>query len=424
MSHPRIQKALAALTATLLGGSLVQAADGNRSETSILIYSEQDRTRATEATFSLHKQLKNDFALGLRLTYDGLTGSTPTGASPSRYAQTVTRASGGRTITVPAGEFPIYEYFADRRFSAAADLSHPLGRMSTATLGVRLSSEHDYSSVGLSAGLTREFNRRNTTVGVSAAVSHDVVKPVGGFYLPFSVVGSELDETAAERRARFEGKVKSVYDFVFSLTQVLDRKTLLRVNYSLGRSDGYLTDPYKIVSVVQSPDSTDPGEPIENLYEHRPGARHQNALFTQLRKHLLGSTADVSYRFYWDDWSVESHAIEFGWHIDFKSTGAIAPRIRWYHQTAAEFSTPFLVKGEPLPDYVSADSRLAAFDAITYGLTYSIPVNPTSRLAITAEYYSQRGDRSPPTSFSSPLAFDLFPKLDVVMVRLGYSHDF
>lgn len=424
MPHPRIQKALAALTATLMGGSIVHAGDGNRSETSLLIYSERDRARATEAAFNLTKQLKNDFTLGLRLTYDGLTGSTPTGASPSRYAQTVTRASGGRTVTVPAGEFPVDEYFADRRFSGSADLSHPLGRMSTATVGAHFSSEHDYRSIGLSAGLTRDFNRRNTTVGVSAAFSHDVVKPVGGFYQSFSVVGTELNESVEERRARFEGKVKSVYDFVFSITQVLDRNTLLRLNYSLGRSDGYLTDPYKIVSVVQSPDSTDPGEPVENLYEHRPGVRHQNAVFAQLRKHILGLTADLSYRFYWDDWSVESHAAEIGWHIDFKNKGAVAPRVRWYHQSAAEFSAPFLVQGEPLPDYVSADSRLAAFDALTYGLTYSIPVNPTSRLALTAEYYTQRGDRSPPSSFSTPLAFDLFPKLDVVMVRLGYTHEF
>lgn len=424
MSRPSITKTLAALTATLVGSSIAQAGEGNRSETSILIYSERNRARATEAAFALTKQMKNDFTLGLRLTYDGLTGSTPTGASPSRYAQTVTRASGGRTITVPAGDFPVDEYFADRRFAASADLSHPLGRMSTATVGMHASSEHDYSSVGLSAGLTRDFNRRNTTVGVSAAFSHDVVKPVGGFYEPFSIVGTALNETPEERRARFEGKVKTVYDFVFSLTQVIDRKTLARFNYTLGRSDGYLTDPYKIFSIVQAPDSADPGEPIENLYEHRPGVRHQNALFAQIRKHLFGSTADVSYRFYWDDWSVESHLVDVSWHVDFKSTGAVTPRVRWYHQSAADFHAPFLVQGESLPAYVSADSRLAEFDALTYGMAYSIPVNPTSRLSITAEYYSQRGDRGPPASFGMPLAFDLFPKLDVVMVRLGYSHDF
>ena len=43
---------------------------------------------------------------------------------------------------------------------------------------------------------------------------------------------------------------KDVLDLLLGFTQVLDRTTVLRVNYSYSDSSGYLNDPYKILSVV------------------------------------------------------------------------------------------------------------------------------------------------------------------------------
>ena len=420
-----IKHAVTAITAALVGSVPSYALAQNHSETSLLIYSERDRVRATEGNFSLHKLLRHDYSLSLRLTYDGLTGATPTGGSPSRHAQTITRASGGKTITVPAGEFPVDASFKDTRFAAEASLSRPLGRLNTGSLGAHASSEHDYTSVGINLGLTRDFNHRNTTVGVSAALAHDVSKPVGGFHPAYSVFGEEIeDEDRDERRQRFDGKARSVYDLVVSLTQTLDRNTLLMLNYSLDHASGYLTDPYKLISRVQAPGGDDPGEPIENIYENRPSVRSKNALFAELRRFLGGSTVGLGYRYFWDDWGVTSHSIDASLRLDFSRHGAIEPRVRWYHQARANFYRAFLVDGEPLPTYASADSRLADFDAFTYGLNYSLPVSPGSRVNISAEYYAQRGDRSPPEAYGSLLEFDLFPKLDVVMIRLGYSRDF
>jgi hypothetical protein len=420
-----IKHAVTAITAALVGSLPSYAVAQNHSETSLLIYSERDRVRATEGNFSLNKQLKHDYSLSLRLTYDGLTGATPTGASPSRHTQTITRTSGGKTVTVPAGEFPRDESFKDTRFAAEAGLSRPLGRLSNGSLGIHASSEHDYTSVGLNVGVTRDLNRRNTTVGLSAAVARDVSKPVGGFHKAYSVFGEDIeDEDRDERRERFEGRNRSVYDLVFSLTQTLDRNTLLMLNYSLDHASGYLTDPYKVISRVQPPDGDDPGEPIENIYENRPAVRSKNAVFAELRRFLGGSTIGLGYRYFWDDWGVTSHSVDASWRLDFSRHGAFEPRVRWYHQSRADFYQPFLVEGSPLPSYASSDSRLADFDAFTYGLNYSLPVSPGSRVNISAEYYAQRGDRSPPEAYGSLLEFDLFPKLDVVMIRLGYSRDF
>ncbi len=411
------------MTATLVGSTAAHAAGGH-SETSLLIYSERDRVRATEGNFSLTKPIKSDYTLNLRLTFDGLTGATPTGRSPSKYPQTLTRASGGKTITVPAGEFPVDEYFKDTRFAAEASLARPLGRKTTGSVGAAASSERDYKSIGVNGGLTREFNRNNTTLGLAAAYTRDVITPVGGFYEPFSVFGEELDEDRDDRLARFAGKSKRVTDLVFSLTQVLDRMTVVRMNFSRSHASGYQTDPYKIISVVQPPDSADAGEPTRDLYERRPDTRSKYAVYVELRRQIAGCATSIASRYFWDDWGIESYSIDLATRLGIGKRGALQPRLRWYRQAQADFYAPFLVDGRPLPEYASADGRLSQFYAITSGITWSVPVSERSYVNITTEYYLQRGDSSPPPEYGSQLTFDLFPKLDVVMLRLGYARDF
>ena len=43
---------------------------------------------------------------------------------------------------------------------------------------------------------------------------------------------------------------RNIIDLLFGVTQVIDRSSLFQVNLTLSESDGYMTDPYKIVSLV------------------------------------------------------------------------------------------------------------------------------------------------------------------------------
>jgi len=70
------------------------------------------------------------------------------------------------------------------------------------------------------------------------------------------------------------------------------------------------------------------------------------------------------------------------------------------------------------------DARLAAFDAITLGLEYSLPLRTGYRLRLSGEYYSQMGERGPPDAVGILRQYDLFPGLDVVMGRVGLSREF
>ena len=426
-AHRPIRTAVTAFTATLLGSGTAAASGSGKIDSSLLIYSESGRVKVAEGVFDLSRTLSERRTVGLRLTLDALTGASPNGATPSSRVQTFTGPSGGSSYVANPGETPLDDTFSDQRVALDGSLRESLNRITFLNVGGHLSWEHDYSSFGVNSGITRDFNRRNTTLGVSAAYTHDIVRPAGGAPDPLTSMpppsndgeGEEEDEGGEAG----PGEGKDVFDVVAGVSQILGRNTIARLDYSLSRSSGYLNDPYKILSVVQDENSAAPGEPSDYLYESRPDTRNKQALFSELRRYIAGSTLDLSYRYFWDDWGITSHTADVFLRLPVRGDHAIEPHFRWYRQSEADFYNAYLVGGQAVPNYASADSRLAAFDAVTYGLTYSLPVDAGSRLSLSAEYYTQIGDRGPPDAIGILRQYDLFPALDVFMVRIGFSHE-
>ena len=156
---------------------------------------------------------------------------------------------------------PLDSSFHDTRFALNASWSQPLARLYTVNAGLGVSSEFDYQHIGANAGLARDFNQRNSTLSFAIAYGQDKVKPVGGVPLPFSSMGDAVgagEDDAGQPNRSGDSEDKKVLDVLLGFTQVLGRHSLLRVNYSYSDSSGYLTDPYKMLSVV------DPvtGEPV------------------------------------------------------------------------------------------------------------------------------------------------------------------
>ncbi len=428
-----LRGALAAITATLLGGTVVHAAGDNRVESSILLYSETNRVQAAEGIFSLTRALNEGRLFNARFTLDGLTGASPNGATISSRIQTFTGASGSSSYSVKPNEIPLDNTFKDTRYGFDGSLTQPLDRLTSAVFGAHLSTEHDYTSLGGNVGFSRDFNRKNTTLSGSVAFSHDIVRPIGGAPTPLSTMAAATNNDGGEREGEDgeegggsgPGMGKNVFDAVLGVTQVLNRKTIVRVDYSFDHTSGYLNDPYKLLSVVQGPSGSAPGEPVAYLYESRPGDRTKQAIYAEMRRYIGGHTIDASYRYFWDDWGIRSQTIDLHYRMPVTAGHAIEPHFRWYRQTAADFYRTFLVDGSSLPTHASADYRLAPFHAITVGLQYFFPIQQGMYLSLGAEYYRQAGDISPPPSSYGVLSrYSLFPDMDAVMVRLGFSHDF
>ncbi len=411
-SRLSIREGLAAATCALVGVATPHAADAVEIDASLLYYSEGSRVSVNEVMFNFRKTLPGERVFSLGLVLDVITGASANGAIPSNSPQSFTRPSGGAGYVILPGDVPVDDTFQDNRGAVTAALESPLGRDTRGTIGGHYSIEYDYLSVGANAHLTRDFNKRNTTLAAGAAIAYDVLSPRGGTPVPFSPMLAPGQKPS--RLAREDDKI--VADFLFGVTQVINRSTLARVNYTLSRSTGYHTDPFKMLSLVDAA-----GTPLRYLFENRPDHRTRHSIYGIVKHHLTGDVVEASYRFARDDWGIRSHTAETRYRHELGDGRYLQPQYRYYHQSAADFFAPFLVDGEALPDHASPDYRLDEFDAHTVALKYGVIVDDIHEINIRIGYYLQLGERAPPAEFTALRGLDLFPDIDAYVLQVAYS---
>jgi hypothetical protein len=423
---------LAAATCTLLGTTATMPVAAEEEplwdfDTALLYYGESDE-RVQDLSFNLlaRRLFADDKILSLGLVYDSLTGASPSGAIPQDEVQTFTRPSGDAVYTVPAGELPLDDTFLDTRYALTAGWQQPLGRLYTGSAGISFSTEYDYTHAGLNFGLSRDFNKRNTTVSLGAAIARDELDPVGGAPLPLAVMG-DLGDLSSRGAATEE---KDVLDLLLGVTQVINENFLVQVNYSLSDSSGYLNDPYKILSVVDPvtgngiPRTPGPGSgPLhEYRFESRPESRTKHSLYAQGKYYMDGKVLDLSWRYMTDDWGIDSHTLDASFRWPFGERSWLEPHLRFYTQTEADFYRASLPAGE-VPAFASADYRLAAFDGITGGLKYGWRTSSGNEFAVRLEYYRQDGDIPAEQLFGDQSSEALYPGLDAVILNFSYGFD-
>ncbi|MES0328211.1 MAG: DUF3570 domain-containing protein, partial [Gammaproteobacteria bacterium] len=228
-------------------------------------------------------------------------------------------------------------------------------------------------------------------------------------------------------------ETKTITDFMIGVTQVVDRKTIVQLNLSLGIVDGYQNDPYKIVTVVADPATGLPlvaGESVffdaagrlPYVYEKRPDSRQKNTVFFKAVHHLEEDVINASYRYYSDDWGVKSHALDMKYRYELAAS-YLQPHVRYYSQSAADFYTHNLVLGTDIDavsgnvsiDYASHDYRLAESQTMTLGLKYGMPVGENSEFSVRSEIITQTiNDGTVPVGQETP-------DLTAIMLQVNYS---
>jgi hypothetical protein len=420
---------LAAATCALLGSAVASPVLAQEEaprwtlDSTLLYYGESDdRVQDVSAAISALRDFGDDRKLSATLTADTLTGASASGAIALDRPQTFTSPSGRAVYRTGAGDVPLDDTFHDTRFALNASWTQPLARLYTFSAGLGFSTEYDYTHLGANLSLARDFNKRNTTLSAGLAWSQDTVDPVGGRPIPLS----QMLDVGDNSNKRDGSDSKDVLDLLLGFTQVLNRTTVLRVNYSYSDSSGYLNDPYKLLSVVdpvtgdtlsrapigQGPDGV-------YLFESRPDSRTKQSLFAEM-KHAFGAPVMYfSYRFMTDDWGIDSHTgeVRLRWPA---GQGYIEPQLRYYTQSAADFYRASLVSGETLPRYASADFRLGDFDATTLGIKYGHGTAGGNEWSIRAEYYQQNGSVPREQIIGNQANREQYPDLSAVIVQFGY----
>ncbi|MBT3530626.1 MAG: DUF3570 domain-containing protein [Gammaproteobacteria bacterium] len=412
----KITSLLAAATCSLLNqSSSAQEIPGWYLDSAVLSYSEKDRVDAVEPVLSATRVFADGQKLNLTFVADSLTGASPNGASISNVIQTFTRPSGLGTYNTEVGELPLDDTFKDSRSAFSAQYEFPLNQMTRLSTGLAYSDEYDYTSIGFNATLARDFNLKNTTLSLGFAYAADSIEPEGGIPIPFASTSLPFDQ---QRQGNDDDK--TVVDLLFGVTQVINRRTLMQVNYSYSQSDGYLTEPFKLLSQVNGIT----GETSGYVNDSRPDTREKHSVYWKTKySRDNGDIIDVSYRYLWDDWDINSHTIDARYRLNVNDKFYIEPHVRYYNQQEAEFFAHSLVAGQALPVNASADYRLGAFNGVTFGSKFGYKLTDRSEINFRAEIYEQQGD-TVGTPIGIQNSYDMFPDLEATIFQIGYSYRF
>ena len=323
-------------------------------------YAEDDgRIRVISRYLGFEKQVNTAVTLRGHGVIDSISGATPTGVPADN----------------PEGQVPLSQ-LNDRREAGVIDVDWARETRKT-TFQYAYSKESDFLSKGYSISHTEEFNKRNT--GLSFGLS----------FIDDEVFAEPLLET----------EEKESLDYFIAISQVLDPKTVVSLNFTYSDFDGFLSDPYKI---IEKETEILPGFPLPLTFpENRPSERNRKIWFANGKRFFdeLNGSVDFDYRYFDDDWGVESHTFDLEWYQKIGNKWIVRPKYRYYRQNAADFyltdlnNSPIVPSGKPdgsSPNY-SSDYRLAKFASETYGV--KVVFNATEGISIDASFerYEMKG---------------------------------
>jgi len=423
-----IKSVLTLATTALLGATQVGAtplpselaAEDNWSfNSAFLFYSEADRVSAAEAIINAKKVYADDSILNLKFTVDALTGASANGAVAQPNVQTFTRPSGKGDYKIKAGETPLDDTFHDTRVQFNAQFTQTLMQNYTGSVGIHFSKEYDYLSLGLNGNVAYDFNKKNSTVSFGLSHFQDTFEPEGGLPKPFAampIAYHDGDKSMHDSSRQGSNDDKTTTDVMIGFTQVINRRMVTQFNYSYSTVEGYLTDPFKVLSLVNSH-----GLAQTYLYENRPNERAKQSVFAQTKYHFDNSIIDISYRYMWDDWQIDSHTLDTRFYVPLSKGSYIEPHIRFYQQSAAEFYQPFLLQDEVMPIFASADYRIGEMSAYTIGLKYGMKLADGNDLSFRLEYYHQTPQSAGHKVPSALENIDLYESIDAIIAQVSYS---
>jgi hypothetical protein len=291
----------------------------------------------------------------LDLTHESMSGATPWFVEPDANGEPVQVMSGATIEEERVDVLATGNYYLDNgRFSIQGGVS----------------SENDYFAGNGGIEAVVDFPT-NTSLTTGLGFSFDTLEPTD----------ADLFVTRVEKER------KQSYTLFAGLSQVMSQHSVVQTSLSYQGSRGFLSDPYKLVSVGGV-----------NLADSRPSKRHQLAWLTRYRHHFspVAGTLHADYRFSVDDWGLSAHMLELAWYQSLWETVRLVPSVRYYSQSEAEFHAPFFA-ALPSDGYASSDYRLSPYGALSWKLRAetrlpSWPFGIDWLASISWERYESRAD--------------------------------
>lgn len=244
-----------------------------------------------------------------------------------------------------------------------------------------VSKEFDYSSFGFGGGLTKEFNDKNTELSISASAYLDNWSPIypkelqdfsdngntlnGGIFNRFAITGNTNYNPITYKA--HESTNRNSYSLSLSLSQVINKKMQVSLFFDVLQQQGLLSTPYQRVYFKDIADSFISEFQLADDVERLPDTRFKLPIGARLNYYIDERfVLRTYYRFYTDNWGIQSHTASFELPIKISNRFTVFPMYRFYTQTASDY---FASKEAHLSTekYYTSDYDLSAFVANQYG---------------------------------------------------------
>ncbi|MFQ5603763.1 MAG: DUF3570 domain-containing protein [bacterium] len=200
-------------------------------------------------------------------------------------------------------------------------------------LSYYFSKENDYVGQMATLAANFDFNQKNSNLSLSYGYGWDRIEPLGADTL----------------------HTKSTHHFNLTVTQVLNKKVIARVGADLSLVSGFQSNPYRSVFAEG-----------QHRLEIHPVNRKRAAVYLKVNRYFKTRTSlNMGYRFYRDNWQIQSHTVDIFYHQYFSEIVLIRYRYRYYVQSAAYFYRSAYTVSQA---FMTSDYKLEPFTSHLFGL--------------------------------------------------------
>lgn len=248
------------------------------------------------------------------------------------------------------------------------------------TAKVSVSNEYDYFSVGFGGSYTKLFNEKNTELSINTNVYIDSwnaiypteLRPFGingfGLFRPGDITGNT---NYNPNFTEFDSEGRNSYSLGLGFSQILHKNLQGSLALDFVRQDGLLSTPFQRVYFSDVADSFIDNFQLADDIERLPDSRFKVALGGRLNWYLNETfTVRTFYRYYFDDWGINSHTASVEVPIKITDKFTLYPSYRFYNQSAADYFNPF--EGALSTDqFYTSDYDLSEYSANQFGFGIS-----------------------------------------------------
>jgi hypothetical protein len=229
---------------------------------------------------------------------------------------------------------------------------------STMGVGLALSSEFDYQSVGVNVSVAQKTKNRNGEFTARFQAYLDKLKYILPVELrpPGSSVGNDDEE------AKYDNKSRNSFSGSLSYSQIINQRLQIMFIADVVRQQGYLGLPFHRVYLNTN------AVTVEKL----PETRLKIPLGFRA-SYFLGDKIILRgfYRYYQDDWGLKAHTVNLETPVKITPFLSVIPFYRYYTQTAVDYFAPY--GGHKVADqYYTSNYDLSEFSSQYYGAGFKV----------------------------------------------------